>query len=348
LAGFIFLSVAFVSALKNKREPSDFFRVLPFLSASTAVFLTSWLLVPAGVATAAALFASLGMVASASQNGGRLVVEWPEMSMQIKGKTTQKRPFPAGLVVLGKILGMGLILLPLGKYLLGDFYYNQAIKAQQVGDGDQALRAVNQAIRLNPSRDEYSLGAATINLALASTLSRQPEATQAGSQTSQLINSFVTVALNQAQRATALVPLRSSNWQNLAEVYRNLLTYSANAGTNAVAAYQQAIQLDPLNPFLSINLGNLLLSLEQHQEAVTIFQNAIRIRTDLPAAHLGLARALRLSGDLENSKRTYEELLAFNFDPQADIYQTIKEEYEEVKAEIQSQSEEVEKNLTKL
>jgi cytochrome c-type biogenesis protein CcmH/NrfG/O-antigen ligase len=345
-AALFFLLAALFLTIKNRNRnrltaASDASsKVLPaydragpavFLAAASAAALTSWFLAPAGVVTSTALFALLGLTAAARTDGSRLFLAWPDVVIKSGQRTREKYPLSSGVAAAAQVAGLGVVVVLLGRYLLGDFHYNQAITAFRAGDGNRALQAVGRAIRINPSRDEYSVGAATVNLALASNLSRQPEATDAASQTSQLINSFVNEAVNQARRAAVLNPQRVANWQNLGDVYRNLTAVMPGAAANAVGAYRQAIQLDPANPFLSISLGNVLLQSNQPRSAAAAFRNAILIRPNLPAAHLGLARSLRLSGDLENAVKSYERLLTFKLDQKSDIYKTIKQEYEQTK-----------------
>lgn len=334
IAAIGFLLAALIVTLKNKKEA---FPQTPFLGGAVVAGLTAWFLAPAGVGTTTALFAGLGLLATASTGGLRILLPWPDLVAQINQKIKSRSPLPAGLVVGAKVIGIGIFTVLLSKYFLAEFHYHRAIQAYRAGDGQLALEAAGQAIQLNPGRDEYSVGAATINLTLASSFSQQPEATQAGSPAAQAISNFANAAVNQARRATALGPRRAVNWQNLAEVYRNLLTYLPGAGPSAAAAYQQAIQLDPADASLSLNLGNLLLTLQQPQDAAAAFQNTIRIRPDLVAGHLGLARALRLGGDFENSIKAYEQLLTFNFDQNPDVYQMIKNEYDETKTAAETE-----------
>lgn len=82
--------------------------------------------------------------------------------------------------------------------------------------------------------------------------------------------------------------------------------------TEALAAFQQAVTIDPLRYWAFVELGTLAWSAERDRaRAETALNTAIDLRPNEPAAYLLLARIYRQNNDRATARELYEQVLAF-------------------------------------
>ena len=96
-------------------------------------------------------------------------------------------------------------------------------------------------------------------------------------------------------------PQNPLDWQNLATIYRSLIGFGQNADQFAIAAEQQAIQLDPTNPQGYITLGGIYYQLSTWDKALAQFQQAATLKPDFPNAYYNIAHTLIQQGDLKGA-----------------------------------------------
>jgi tetratricopeptide (TPR) repeat protein len=107
-----------------------------------------------------------------------------------------------------------------------------------------------------------------------------------------------------------LSPRSSRNWEVLAVIYRNITGVAQNSLTFALDAYGRAIQMDPLNPTLRINVGTIYYASKSYDLAVRFFSDSINLKPDYINGYYNLALALRDKGDLQNAKIIAEQTLS--------------------------------------
>ena len=125
-------------------------------------------------------------------------------------------------------------------------------------------------------------------MALANALASQEEPSDEDRNN---IIQLIQQAIREAKNATALDPNSPIAWQNLASVYRQLIGLADNAESWTVAAYTQAIALDPVNPQLRLDLGGVYFSLGNYEEAIRLFSQAVEAKPDWANAYYNLAAA---------------------------------------------------------
>ena len=188
-------------------------------------------------------------------------------------------------------------LYPLGRFYGGELAYYRSLLAMQKNNGTDTYNLEIRAITFNPNISTYHLGLSQTSLALSSAI-----VTQAGSGTSsatlsvqdrQLATQLISQAITEAKTATFLAPRSVVTWQNLAGVYESIAKVAQNADQWTIAAYQQAIQLDPSNPVLRLRLGSVYLSLNRLDEAAGQFLLAAQLKPDYANAHYNLAYVYR-------------------------------------------------------
>mgnify|MGYP001593434372 CR=1 FL=1 len=191
---------------------------------------------------------------------------------------------PIGLIGL-----IGLIcLFFLGRFWLAEFKLQQSVNAANRNDGRATYTLQLEAQRLNSWQPGYFMALAQTNLLIADNLASRKDLTDADKQT---IQGLIQQSIAFARAATALSPNNPIVWENLAGIYRNLLNFAEGADQWAVAAYQQVIATDPLNPRIRLDLGGIFFAKKDYQNAALNFQNAVNLKPDYANARYNLAQA---------------------------------------------------------
>lgn len=81
----------------------------------------------------------------------------------------------------------------------------------------------------------------------------------------------------------------------------------------AIFNYRQALALDPADPEIHYNCGNVFLKLERFKDAVNSYDRALAIRPDLPRALNNRAHALTNLGQINEALASYDQ--AVNISP---------------------------------
>ena len=196
--------------------------------------------------------------------------------------------------------------------MIADYYHRQAL-AQSSKDGTKTYEYLQKAETLNPNIDLYRVDMAQTNFALANALASQKGPTKDNPQGSltdqdkQTIQTLVSQAINEGRASVALSPRSSRNWEVLATIYRNITGVANNSLAFAYDAYGRAIQLDPFNPALRLNVGTLYYSSKNYELASRFFTDSINLKPDYINGYYYLAITLRDKGDLQNAKAVAEQ-----------------------------------------
>lgn len=177
--------------------------------------------------------------------------------------------------------------------LLASYYFNQSQIAAAQNLGVQTYNLQIQAINADPTNDSYHAVYAQTNLALANSLASATEAAQLTDQQKQAVTQLVQQAIREGRNAAALAPSRAANWENLFLIYRSLINFAQGADQWALASINQAINLDPVNPQLKLELGGLYFAGQNYQFAAQEFARAVNLKPDLANSHYNLAQALK-------------------------------------------------------
>lgn len=166
-------------------------------------------------------------------------------------------------------------------------FFDSLIAANQ-NQGTQTYNLQINAIKFAPYDPKYRLAYSQTNLALANSIaSKSNLSDQDKSNVAQLIQQ----AIREAKAGTTLDPQNSLAWQNLANVYRQLINVAQGSDQWAIAAYSQAITLDPLNPQTRVDLGGVYYSLKDFDQSIRLFQQAVEAKSDWPNAYYNLSHA---------------------------------------------------------
>jgi len=248
-----------------------------------------------------------------------------------KKKITLKQSFPVWLVI---IAGTALIIVTFwmqGRAWAADHFYYRSLQAAAANNGGLTYNLQIKAIKFNPYEENYRVGYSNTNLALANTLSQQENLTD---QKKSNIMQLVRQSIREAKAATALNPQISGYWQNLAGVYRNLISVADDASQWATASFVQAVRTDPTNPLLRVNFGSLFFALEDYERAVTQFMQAANLKPDLANAYYNLAVTYREQEEWEKAYVNMRQVLGL-VEIDSDTYNLVNDELGEIAGNLE-------------
>ena len=205
-----------------------------------------------------------------------------------------------GVIILAVIYGGYLW----SKNYMGEFYMRRAVLALISNDGAKVYENQRKAIMANPTRDSYYNSFAQTDLALANNIAGKENLTDAEKQT---IQGLISEAITTTRVTTeAINPLSAANWETRALIYRSILNVADNASEWAVSAYNTAIQLDPTNPRLRLDLGGMYYAQKDYLSAANQFRQAFSLKPDYANAYYNFAQSMVQLNDLQSAKQAFE------------------------------------------
>lgn len=242
----------------------------------------------------------------------------------------EPRPFVPG-AVFAAVLGLGVLVVALfAPIYRAEVTYKRALDAAVESRGKDLYDGVVRAINQSPRVARYHITLSQTNLALVNNLAQKKELTEEERRT---VAQLAQQAIEQGKIAVSLNPQLSSNWENLAGIYRALSPIAKGAGDLALATLTQAVALEPMNPVSRISLGGIYFAANKFDEAVREFERAVVVKNDLANAHYNLAVALREGGDIERAIKEMERTFAL-VKPETQDYELAKAELENLKSKL--------------
>ena len=251
-------------------------------------------------------------------------------------------PLYLGIVLFSFIFltGFGYLL---GRSYAAEIYFKKALDGIVKNDAKQAYENMRQAIILNPYIERFRLNFSQLNLLLANNIAAkasQPQGkdqkpSQLSEQDRQNISQAIQAAIAEGKAAISLNPQKAQNWENLAQIYRNIINTAQGADVWTISAYQRAIVADPQNPVYRLNLGGVYYSLGNFEEASKIFEQAVVLKPDWPNAYYNLAWANFQKQKYQEAVSAMENVIRL-LDPKKDKadYDKAKKELEEFKKKL--------------
>lgn len=219
-----------------------------------------------------------------------------------------------------------------------DIKFAKSFSASSLQSGIETYNLQTEAIAEYPYRSDYYRVFSQVNLALASNIlqAQQPNTTPT-QEVQQNILGLLQQSINAARQAVSVSPLNSANWQNLGQIYRNLIGVGENAEQFALASYNQAITLNPANPGLRVELGGIYYQLQQWDLAQQQFLIATQLKNDYANAYYNLGKSFEQKNDLNAALQQFRivKQLVANDKPNFD---KINEEITALEAKIGTQA----------
>jgi len=253
---------------------------------------------------------------------------------------TELLPFYIGTIIFSLIfiIGFGYLL---ARSYLSEYYFKKGIDGVVKNDAKQAYENIRQAIILNPFIERYRTNFSQLNLIIANNLaSKATKDKPLSEQDKQNISLAIQSAISEAKVAVSLNDKKAQNWENLAQIYQNIIKLIQGADVWAISAYQRAIVVDPQNPVYRLALGGIYYSLGNYDDANNLFIQAVSLKPDWPLAYYNLAWSYYQKEKYQEAVVSMENVLRF-LDPKKDEvdYKKAKKELEEFKKKLPKEEE---------
>jgi tetratricopeptide (TPR) repeat protein len=181
-----------------------------------------------------------------------------------------------------------------GRAYAAEMTFKRALDAAVKNDGVKTYDLQRQAILENPYSPQFRRAYATTNLALANALAGNKDITDEDKNN---ITQLIQQSIREGKIAVSLEPANAVNWENLTLIYRSLINAAEGADQWTVAALSQAIQTDPVNPSLRVDLGGVYYSLGGYDQAIRLFQQAAELKPDYANAYYNLSHSYQQKKD---------------------------------------------------
>ncbi|MBI5620914.1 tetratricopeptide repeat protein [Candidatus Gottesmanbacteria bacterium] len=174
--------------------------------------------------------------------------------------------------------------------------FGTSLKAIEKREGTAAYNAQIAALTQSPYIARFHTAYSQTNLALANALSQSATSSASADQVKkdrETATQLVQQAIREAKLGVSLAPNNIQVWENIASVYQTLTGIAQGADQWTIAAYQQAMQLDPTNPTIRLRLGGAYVGQQKFDQATQSYTAAIQLKPDYANAYYNLAFVYR-------------------------------------------------------
>ena len=206
--------------------------------------------------------------------------------------------FPWLLIAALAVSGYGYVF----RFWLADVIYYQDNSNQE---------NIVKAINLNPYQIKYYTALSKLNLNFAkASIMESGQAADANN-----LENYFSNALFFAQKASELNSDSVNAWENLGMIWRD---FSAdNSGREkAIEYFKKALEYEPTNPVLYIQIGKLALLNNDFEASISAFKRAKELKTDYEEANFYLAKAYAQAGNYDQAIALFGELQETSSDPE--------------------------------
>ncbi|MBF0359084.1 MAG: tetratricopeptide repeat protein [Magnetococcales bacterium] len=185
-------------------------------------------------------------------------------------------------------------------------YQNLGISLYHLGRKDEAIQALQMALKKEPENREISV---ILNNLLSKDVSRSQQNGEEALQQGIIFHQSARIdeAIQCYKKCLEFQPENIFALSNLGAALQ------ANGSLDAsVAICQKAIALKPDHAYAHYNLGNALQDLDRGEEAIKSYQNALLIKPDYAEAHNNIGNVLKDQGNFDAAVRCYQKAVAIN------------------------------------
>lgn len=219
-----------------------------------------------------------------------------------------------------------------GQRILAEAKYNAALIKLNQGQGQEAINLIVQAIGYNPQQEIFWQDLSQLYLARAGGEMTRTDISD--EEKTRNVSNFVGLAVNTSNRASQINPANVANWQVRGLVYRSIIGWSSGAFEWANRIYERALELEPTNPFILLELARTQVaqaSLVRGAERTAILETAegyikkaLELKFDYAPAYYQQALIYEFSGKSDEAIATLEgvkQMAAFlpTYDPFQDV-----------------------------
>ncbi len=292
----IVLSLIFLSIIKNKDSGANslllgsfaaFFSLLVFslLFSQNNSLIINNILISVLVIVAAIIF-------------------YPEQFKELKLSFRASPKYALALAAMFLTVSAGVVVLfTIGlKMYLADMYAKEALGENKIKN---KIEKLEKAIGLAPFQDVYYLSLANNYMALANQ-------DALGGKDQADIAQKLGKAIEQGKKAVEIAPTKAADNESLALIYENASFYTRGALEWSEKLYEKQIELEPNNPtphlrLALVNMAKANAETDKEEknyyinEAIEKYDEAIKLKQNLAAAHYGKAIAYEKLNDLDNA-----------------------------------------------
>ena len=231
-----------------------------------------------------------------------------------------------GFIILVVIV-VGLLYLGSSRFV-AEAEYKTGLDLINKGELDSGVNKIVRATIINPYEDKFYRNLAQLFIAQ---VNRDLNNQDLDAQTrANRVQTGISNATNSTIRASTLNSKDVANWIIQGSTYRSLMQLVDGAGAWAVKSYEQALTLEPANPFIYVEIArtyitgaNLLMPQAEDEaikneiigylnEAEKAYNNAIKIKPNYSVAHFEIALIYDLQGRMEEAIARMEDSKALS------------------------------------
>lgn len=250
-------------------------------------------------------------------------------------------PLYLGIVIVS-ILFIGTSVYFLGRVYASEYYFKLAMDGYTKNDVKELYDNIQKSILINPFNERVRTNFSQANILIANNIASkvsQPASgaeaqpserkTELTEQERQMVTQAVQAAIAEAKAVVTLNPQKAANWENLAFIYRNIISVAQGADSWTVSAYERAIVADPQNPLYRLQLGGLYYMLGNYDEASKLFEQSVGVKPDWANSHYNLAWAVFQKQNYQRAASEMQTVLTL-VDPKAN-----KKDYEQAQKDLE-------------
>jgi len=186
-----------------------------------------------------------------------------------------------------------------------EYYMRKAMLAAEKNQGTLVYDYQARAINANTRRDVYHNAYAQTSLALAQVLATKSSTVTETEQ--ETIKNLLSEAVRSTRATTEILePVNVTNWEIRAELAKALMGVASDASQSAKMALNTAIQLDPANPRLRLDLGGIYYAEGDYLSAANMFRQATNLKSNYANAYYNFGQALLNLEDYANATKAFE------------------------------------------
>ena len=188
--------------------------------------------------------------------------EQRQYELKSSSKTTLITAFAFAVIFT---FGFGIWAL-VGQRYIAEIYYNAGLSRLQAGDVDGGLGSIEQAARLNPHSDLYFRQLSLLYLSKLSSGLKDVSDSISDNQRTEL-QTLIANSVNASKIASDINPNNAANLINRGFIFQNLIGLVPEAQAWALQEYDAALKIDPNNPYVWMQKGNINFILAQQAAA---------------------------------------------------------------------------------
>ncbi|MEK7080540.1 MAG: hypothetical protein AAB925_01770 [Patescibacteria group bacterium] len=181
------------------------------------------------------------------------------------------------IFTLAFIFGVGILILNSQRYAAEASYYS-GLKFLEAGKLDDGIKNLEKAVSLNSAADLYFRQLSQVYfLKIQDVLSNK---TMSEDDKTKNIQTLLANSVNAAKISTDINPKNAGNWLARGHIYQNLTGLIADSDTWAISSYDEALKLDPNNPYSLAQKGIVYFQKKDYQNAKINFDKALELKPD--------------------------------------------------------------------